>query len=434
MDAKIRQSLRYSLWDGVFASVMLGCSETFIVPYALAMKAGPTLVGVLVALPNLAGALLQGASAGLWEWIGSRRTLIASAVFLQAVMWIPVIAIPYVFGAHQASLLVVFYTALIAVGLVSFPPWASLMADHVPDNERGKIFGWRNRIFGITNITSMLLSGLILHLFKDYFGDPIRGFTLIFAVACAARFVSSYFLTKMHEPQLVIKPEHRFTIFAFLKRLPRSNFGRFVVFVALINFAVYISAPFFAVYMLRDLGFSYLTYTVITMTATLTIFAMMPLWGSHADHVGNRRVLRLTSYFVPFVPILWLASHNVAYLIAIQAIGGFFWAGFNLAAVNFMYDAVTPEKRTRCIAYYNVINGIAICCGALAGGFLAKSLPPVLGSRLLSIFLLSGLIRFAALPLFSTVREVRTVKHISNTELFFSIMTARSPAALYQGR
>ena len=30
------------------------------------------------------------------------------------------------------------------------------------------------------------------------------------------------------------------------------------------------SAPFFAVYMLKELGFSYLTYTVITMTATLS--------------------------------------------------------------------------------------------------------------------------------------------------------------------
>jgi MFS family permease len=426
--------MRYSLWDGVFASVMMGCSETFIVPYALALKAGPTLVGLLVALPNLAGALLQTASAALSELIGSRRALIASAVFLQAFMWIPVIAIPYVFTGHRPAILVVFYTILIAVGLVSFPPWASLMADHVPEGERGKVFGWRARVFGITNISSMLGAGLILHVFKNFLNDPITGFTIIFSAACAARFISSYFLTRMYEPVLAIKPEHRFTMRAFLKRITRSNFGRFVIFVAVINFAVFLSAPFFAVYMLRDLGFSYLTYTIVTMTATLTIFTMMRLWGSHADHVGNRRIMRLTSYFIPFVPILWLVSHNVAYLIAIQFFGGFFWAGFNLAASNFMFDAVTPEKRTRCIAYYNVINGIAISAGAIAGGFLAKSLPPVFGNRILSLFLLSGLVRFAALPICSTIREVRQVKHVSNTELFFSVMTARPPSTLYSSR
>ena len=434
MDKIIKKSLRYSLWDGIFSSIMMGCSETFIVPYALAMKAGPTLVGLLVALPNLAGAFFQTASATLSELIGSRKTLIASAVFLQALMWIPIIAIPYAFTGHRAAMLVVFYTILIAVGLVSFPPWASLMADHVPEGERGKIFGWRNRVFGITNISSMLGAGLILHAFKNFLNDPIAGFTIIFSVACAARLASSYFLTKMYEPVLIIKPEHRFSMFSFLKRIPRSNFGRFVIFIAVINFAVFLSAPFFAVYMLRDLHFSYLTYTIVTMTATLTIFTMMRLWGSHADHVGNRRIMRLTSYFIPFVPMLWLVSHNIAYLIAIQFFGGFFWAGFNLAASNFMYDAVTPEKRTRCIAYYNVINGVAIFSGAIAGGFLAKSLPPVFGSRLLSLFLLSGLVRFAALPICSTIREVRQVKHVSNIELFFSVMTARPPSALYSSR
>jgi len=431
---KIAKSLRYSLWDGIFASVMTGCSETFIVPYALAMKAGPTLVGMLVALPNLAGALLQASSAALSEWIGSRKTLTALAVFLQALMWLPVIAIPYIFSLHRASYLIVFYAILIAVGLVSFPPWSSLMSDHVPENERGKVFGWRNRIFGVTNISSMLAAGLVLQVFKDLLNDPITGFTIIFTVAFISRLFSAYFLTRMYEPPLSIKAEHRFTIFAFLRKITRSNFGRFVIFVALINFSVFIAAPFFAVYMLRDLGFSYLTYTIITMTSTLTIFSMMRLWGSHADHVGNRRVLRLTSYFIPFVPILWLFSHNVAYLVAIQFFAGFFWAGFNMSASNFIYDAVTPEKRTRCIAYYNVINGVAAFAGAVTGGFLAHILPPVFGNRLLSIFLLSGLLRLAASPLCSTIREVRQVKNVSNFELFFSVMTARPPSSLYAGR
>lgn len=434
MEKIIKQSMRYSLWDGIFASIMIGCSETFIVPYALAMKAGPALIGMLAALPQLAGALLQAGAATLAEWIGSRRTLVASAVFVHALIWIPIIAIPYVFSSHGPACLVVLYTALVAIGLLSFPPWASLMADHVPETERGKVFGMRNRIFGITNISSMLLAGLVLHYFKNYLNEPITGFTIIFSVALMARLASAYFLTRMYEPPLEIKPEHRFTILAFIKRINRSNFGRFVIFVALINFGTFISAPFFAVYMLNELHFSYLTYTLITMTATLTIFSMMRLWGSHADHVGNRRILRLCSYFIPLNPILWLFSHNVAYFIAIQFFGGFFWSGFNLSAINFMYDAVTPEKRTRCIAYYNVINGIAIFSGALCGAYLVKVLPPISGSRLLSLFLLSGIVRFAVLPILSTVREVRQVKHVSNFELFLSIMTARPPASVYQGR
>jgi MFS family permease len=329
---------------------------------------------------------------------------------------------------------VLFYTILIAVGLLSFPPWASMMADYIPEDQRGKVFGWRNRVFGITNITAMFLAGLILQWAGSLLRDPVKGFTVIFSIACVSRISCCYFLAKQYEPPLNIKPEHKFTIFNFLKRMRRSNFGRFVIFVALINFAVFMSGPFFAVYMLRELGFSYITYTMITMASTLTIFTMMRVWGAHADHVGNRRVMRLASFFLPAIPVLWLFSHNVAYLIAIQIFGGFFWAGFNMSASNFLYDAVTPEKRIRCIAYYNVVNGLAIFLGAASGGLLAKTLPPIFGSRLLSLFALSGLIRLIVSPVCSTIREVRQVKHVSNLELFYSIMTARSPASIYSAR
>ena len=434
MDKKIKKSLRYSLFDGIFASIMIGASETFIIPYAIAMKAGARLVGAISAAPNLAGALLQLGSVSLSDRIGSRKTVTCIAVLIHALMWIPVIAIPYVFKDHMAVYLLVFYAMLVAIGLVSFPPWSSMMADHVPETERGKVFGRRNRVFGVTNICSMLLAGLLLHAFRNSPSGAFTGFTIIFTIAFISRVISWKFLTKMYEPPLHVKPEHRFTMRAFLKRIRRSNFGRFVMFVATVNFAVYMASPFFAVYMLRDLHFNYLIYTVVIMTATLTIFLMMKVWGSRADLVGNRRVLRLTSYFIPFVPILWLFSQNVAYLVAIQVFAGFFWAGFNLSASNFIYDAVTPEKRTRCIAYYNVINGIAIFSGAMTGGFLAKCLPPIFGSRLLSLFLLSGLLRFAALPICSTIKEVRQVKHVSSLELFYSIMTARPPTSLYSNR
>lgn len=431
-EKKIEQSLRYSLWDGIFANIMMGFADTFIIPYAVAMKAGASLVGMLVALPNLAGALFQAKSAELTERLGSRKSLITKAVFIHAVMWLPVIAIPYLFTDHRAVYLLLFYTLLMIVGQIPMAPWASLMADHIPESKRGIVFGWRNRVLGVTNITSMFIAGLILHVTgTGRPGSAFLGFTLIFSVAFIARIVSWKFLTRMYEPELKVLPEHRFTITDFIKRMRHSNFGRFVIFAAIINYAVNLSGPFFAVYMLRELGFSYLTYTIITLSSTLTIFVMMALWGRHADHVGNRRVIRLTSLFLPVIPMLWLVSHNVAYLIFIQIFGGFFWAGYNLSSPNFMYDAVSPEKRTRCIAYFNSINGIAIFLGALSGSLLVDRIPPVLGSRLFSIFVLSGAIRFAALPLLSTVMEVRRVKHVSNTELFYSIMTAKSPKAIY---
>ncbi|MBU1766565.1 MAG: MFS transporter, partial [Candidatus Omnitrophica bacterium] len=206
----------------------------------------------------------------------------------------------------------------------------------------------------------------------------------------------------------------------------KSNFAKFVLYAASISFAVSMSGPFFAVYMLRDLNFNYITYMVVTISAIVSTLLAMGIWGKHADVVGNMRVIRLTSFLIPLAPILWLFSHNIVYLILIQLFAGFIWAGYNLSVFNFVYDAVMPEKRTRCVSYFNVINGCAICIGSLTGGFLAKNLPAVFGYKLLTLFLLSGILRaifvISILPL---IKEVRRVENISSLDLFFSVTRLR---------
>jgi len=110
----------------------------------------------------------------------------------------------------------------------------------------------------------------------------------------------------------------------------------------------------------------------------------------------------------------------------VQMFAGFAWSGLVLCASNFIYDAVTPPKRVRCISYFNVINGTALFLGATAGGFLASRLPAMQGYSLLSLFALSGLCRlFFYLILFRRFQEVRPSKEVSIQELFFSVVGVR---------
>jgi len=428
---KIKKSLRFSLIDGIFASIMAGMGDAFIGPYALAMKASANLIGILSAVPSLTGSLVQMKSAEMVERLGSRKALINSAVLMHALLWIPVILIPYVFSNNQVWYLIIFYTLLVTIGSIPSPAWSSLMADHVPETERGKVFGWRTRLFGFVNLSSMFIGGAALFIVKRAVcgaksapgsGCVFAGFTIIFCAAFICRLVSWLFLTKMYEPLLVIKKEHHFTFLDFLKRIRKSNFGMFVVFAAFMNFSVSIASPYFSYYMLEDLKFNYLFYTIVTIAPTLAILFTVNLWGRYADTFGNVKILRLSSAFIPFIPLFWLASHNIFYLVIAQAFSGFFWAGFNLSVINFMYDAVTPEKRTRCIAYFNVINGIAIFLGAIAGSQVSNALPRIFAHKILTAFLISGILRLLAAFLFSFLKEVRQVKELSCPKLLYSII------------
>ena len=170
----------------------------------------------------------------------------------------------------------------------------------------------------------------------------------------------------------------------------------------------------------------------VHLAAILMGLISFPIWGKHADWIGNARVLKITSFAIPLIPILWLFSKNVFYLIGVEMFSGFIWGGFNLCATNFIYDAVSPAKRVRCLSYFNLINGIALCAGASLGGFLGSRLPPLWGFSLLTLFLISGCCRFLAHFFLSKhFKEVRTsAKPMSSMKLFFSVVGIKPIAGL----
>ncbi len=420
---KIRQSLKNSFIDGAFCSAFIGFTEQYITPFAVALNATTGQIGMLTAFPNLIASLIQLKSADVTEHLKSRMRIITIFVFFHALMFLPIALIPLVFGENRVFWLIIFVTMAASFNAFPGPAWTSLMSDHIPRRSRGRYFGWRNRLLGVITITCAFLAGFILNIFGK---DKLTGFMVILGLAFAARFTSWYFLKKMYEPPIKITREHYFTFWDFVKRVRESNFAKFVFYVASISFAVNLSGPFFAVYMLRDLNLSYATYTVIAISPTIATLLTMGIWGRHADVVGNMKIIRLTSFFIPIVPVLWLFGQNVAYLVIIQVFAGFVWAGYNLSVFNFVYDAVMPEKRTRCVAYLNVINGTSICAGALLGGILAVNLPPLFGYRLLALFALSGLLRaIFSMSILPRIKEVRRVERIKSLDLFFSVTRIR---------
>jgi len=419
LKGKIRRSIKYSFVDGIFASVMQGIAENYLIPYALALKASAREIGLLISIPGLTTAVSQLKAADITERIG-RKKIIGVGVFLQVLTWLSIILLPYFFKDNFAFYLILFVTLYALFGNISGPAWGSIMAQYIPMSKRGHFFGWRNRIFGSVALGSVFFAGFILHLFNR---KNLVGFSLIFLLAMVSRFVSWIYLLKYHEPKLRINPDEYFSFIDFIKRIRESNFVKYVLLVSLMSLAVNLASPFFPYYMLRERHFSYLSYTIIVMTPTVITLLSLPRWGKHADVVGNLKVIKLTATLVPFIPLLWLFSANKFYLVGIQILAGFLWAGYNLCIVNFIYDAVSPEKRTRCLSYFNFLNGVGLFLGATFGGYLHSHLPEILGYRTFTLFLISGLTRAViVLILLPKLQEVRVVREIDSRDLFFSVI------------
>ena len=420
----MRESLRASFKDGIFAAVMSGVTDQYAAPLALFLGATVQQVGWITALPHLFSSLSQFFAVRVIYWVGGRVKLLVRLVFSQALLVLCIAILPWLNVSNRVEFLLLLLVLAALSGGLAGPAWGSLMSDYIPSSKRGRYFGWRNRTVGAVTLGSMITSGLLLYSFRDV--SYSLAFCMLFLSAALARFLSGFFIRQMDEPPHRSDPASDFTFLMFVARFRESNFFKFVVFSACLTFATYLSAPFFAVFMLRDLQMSYLTYMALQVCSAFSSLVALPLWGRHADLVGNVRVLRLSSFFAALIPALWLFSQDFAYLMLIQIWAGFSWSGVTLSVANFIYDAVTPQKRVRCIAYFNVINGVALFLGSSVGGFLASRLPPVFGYSLLSLFAVSCGCRLLFYLLLSrSFREVRPAREVSIQELFFSVVGIR---------
>jgi len=426
--ARIKKSLFYSIVDGSFWSIMYGFGETYLAAFAIFMRANNIQIGLLTSLPLLLGSISQFFALKLIDIFQSRKRFVVITALIQALTWLPIILVFFLKG-WSVYFLIFFAVIYWVSGMIAAPAWNSWISDLVDPNQRGIYFGKRSKIIGLITLISIVSGGIALDLFKDGISKQYLGFVVIFLIALFARLISVFFLNKKYDPGLRIREEDKFSFVAFLKQLRYRNYGLLVIFLTLMNFSVYMAGPFFAAYWLYDLKLSYAAYMIIIAAAFITRYISLPVWGFLADNYGTKKILTLTGYLMPLTPILWLFSTNFYYLILIQFYSGIAWAGFELSAFNFVFDTTTPPKRARCVAYYNIINGVLIFLGVTIGSLIVRY-NQVFWTKYYLVFLISGLLRYAVSFVFlPKLREVRKVYDISYNKIFFKmvhmIMTER---------
>lgn len=420
----VEKSLDASIKDGANFAVMAGLGDpSYVGACALVLGATPSQVGLLVTIPVFLGALAQLIPPFLIERGASRKRLFVLGSFIQSLSWLPIIAAPFVQGRSGYALLFVGWIFYFLAQHLTVPPWTSMMGDLVPSDQRGRYFGRRSGLCFIFQTASLILSGAGLALYKEA-GHETLGFAVVFAGALLGRMMSTWHLSRMHEPPHVFRDEDRFTFWQFLKRLPSSNFAKFVFFVGFMNASAHFAGCLFAPYWKSTLGYSYWEYMAIaTAVVGVQIFSL-PFWGRWADRYGNKKVLTTASIGIVLLPAFWLMSTNVLWAIFLQAWSGFFWSGFNQSVANFLFDAVTPPKRARCTAYLYLIVNAGLLVGGLAGSwainhvptsFLGLSWPHAFWTLLGISFLARGVTLMVFLNRF---REVRDVPSIGVVELF----------------
>ncbi len=419
------RSLNASWKEGIPAAVMISVTDYYLIPLGLLLGARIHEIGLLVAVPHLMSSAAQLFAVKAVDFMGSRLKFLVGGCVLQALVLLPVAFLPFLDTPHRVWIFISLVMLFRVLSNLIATVWGSLMSDYLLPEERGKYLGWRNRIAGLSGVTGLVLGGVLLEVFKAR--SPETGFCLLFLATAVSRLVSAWLMTRMEDLPLERKPADDFTFWQFMSRFRESNFVRFALYVSGITFAAHLTAPYVGVHLLDNLRLNYVEYMSVFLTSQVAQFVSFPIWGRHADIVGNARVLKTTSLLLPIIPIYWMFVTDLRILLVCELFGGFVWGGFNLCSANYIFDAVTPEKRVRCLAYFSLLNGSALFLGATLGGYLADHVPVWFEFRIATLFLFGSAMRFGMHFILSRrFREVRAgTRDVSSKDLFFSVAGIR---------
>ncbi len=374
----LRPTLRCSQKEAVASATMTATGDNFFNAFAIYLNATAVQMGWLMAIPQLFGALFQILSAWLGNYVPRKPMVVVTAGFQALVVFaLAVLAL----SRSDNSVNWLIGLCVLYFSCINFiqPQWRAWMGSIVPQRRRGVFFASRTRLTMMASLAIFISGGALLSL-SERLDVVWLGFALLFAAAGAGRVVSSRLLAQMHDPDPRPHPSGRKGFWQSMLQMRASlkdrTFREYSFFVAGMQGVVAISAPFFAVYMLRDLQFTYLEYSLNAIASIVTQFLTLSFWGRFSDRFGNRLVMLFSSVVIPIVPLLWLFSPDHTYLLVVQMVSGFVWSGYSLSTANYLYD-IRPHKSDFAVyaAMQSALGAVAVFVGALLGGLIATAAP-----------------------------------------------------------
>lgn len=414
---RLTANQRHILLNSLFYAIYTGFGLQFIVPFALALKANNTYIGILSAMPFVAMILSQFPSQALMKRVDRRVLYIALSTPCRFALPIAGFA-PIWFGpfALPALLLIIFFGYLLDT--MAEPAWLSVMSEMVKQKERGAFFGLRMLTFHIGMTGALVIGGVFLDWFPDGETD---GFLVIFILAAFFGLLSTFNFQKIHPKPYRDHKDHSLKEFFTFKGM----FGKFIFFVFCFSFGHMFAAPFFKVYILEDLALSYTFYVVAMAMSTVGRLISIVHIGKVADVVGDKKVAVIAAFAIVFSPLAYLFIHKPTFwlIIPVQLIIGIAWAGIEISTLNLLLDFSSEKNRGLRAAQYYTVAAVPMVIAPIIGGYVADNISLAGFSGIPLVFLIAVGLRSLPAFLLFRLRNVRAKKRATYLQVFKEVVS-----------
>lgn len=378
--------------DGFF----MGALETILLQYlplfALAYGASNGEIGLLAAAGSLGAA--TASLPGAWlsaKWRYRKPFVLLTRGGFSHLLLLAFAVLPLLAGRPTiVGVVIAAATVRSVVFYMGEGAWASLAADLVPEEGRGRFFGSRNLLIGLGSLggvgaVALLLAGL----------GPGSEWTAVWLLALAMGVGSSVLYSRIPEHDFALPGHAAPPVGGWLGVLNDSRFRRFGASVVIWNVSLYMAAPFFNVHLVKNLGASPLWVGLLLAVAAGFGLVGQRAFGRMVDMRGTRWVIVPCGLGIATLPIMWFFVTSPWQVIGINALGGVLWAGYLLGTFSFLLAISPPGQQRYYAAAYTTLIYLSTTAGPLVGGALATAY------GIKATFLASGLGRLAATGLFA---------------------------------
>ena len=330
------------------------------------------LYGIVMALPGVTNSF-QFVVSYLVERKWNREKTFKIAGLIQRLSWIVFGLVPFLIPMSGGALRI-WAAALLALLSAIMQPaitmnFMSICADVVPLRIRGEYFALRRKLSTVVALGVGLCVGALMDALP-----PFTNYLIIFAIAglVGVMDISLFFFMKIPPMKRQVSSESMMGMVGHVFR--NRNFMRLCLFSALSYFAIYLSMPYFTVYMNTVLDLSGMQMvTLHELLASAMSILVVGRWGRAMDRYGHKPMLMIATVLGAFVPLIWAFARPGQVWVAVlaQLLYGVQWCAVDMGMQNFYLEQAPQEGRTMYIAVYFLASQLlGIFLGSAAGGWL----------------------------------------------------------------
>lgn len=382
LDDRLRQrAIRLGLVQGV----LMTCGQWllggwFLSFFAMELGAQGTMLGIVLAVANVAGILRIFAPTFVNRCDNRKQVwMVATILARVAAMGLPVLAFPQFRpkGIDPVWLLVLIQSGNTIANAISEVAWLSWYADVIPEKVWGRYFGRRNAYMAVPIGVVPLLGGWAVDTYARMHPESkLVGYAVVYGLGILCHLLAVIPLLSVPNLKLRRRQVDASTWGEILQPFRDPNFRRYAYFYCWLMLTSGIPQAAFNLYLKNYLLLGLLQVGSFQLVNQVTSLLGSRWAGGLSDRFGNKPIIILGLIGAATGPFFWLPTDRSTYwwIYGAYTVWGLGWAWVNLGSQNLMLKVAPQGNNVAYIAAAQGVGGMCLAICQILGGWWLEHL------------------------------------------------------------